>query len=48
MVKGNKVKEIITLSVALDQKERYSLLVCLITLVGASMLERLLGAIHEE
>ena len=40
------MKEIITLSVALDQKERYSLLVCLITLVGAIMLERLLGVSH--
>jgi len=40
------VKEIITLGVALDQKERYSLLVCLITLVGATMLERLLGVLR--
>jgi len=35
------VKEIITLSVPLNKKGRYSLLVCLITLVGAFMLERL-------
>jgi len=46
MLKGNKVKEIITLSIALDQKEHYSLLVCLIALVGATMLERLLGMLH--
>jgi len=32
---------IITLSVPLNQKGGYSLLVCLITLVGAVMLERL-------
>ena len=36
-----QVKEITTLSVPLNQKGRYSLLVCLIMLVGAIMLERL-------
>ena len=35
------MKEIIALSVPLNQKGHYSLVVCLIMLVGAIMLERL-------
>ena len=48
MLKENKVKEIITLSVALNPKGRYSLFGCLITGDGAFTLERLLGLSHQE